>query len=34
LIAPWTHRRAQTEITILALFWIGFYAFYFVRFGW
>ena len=34
LISPWTHRRAWSEAGILALVWIGFYAFYFARFGW
>ena len=34
LIAPWTHRRAKMEITILVLFWISFYTFYFIHFGW
>jgi len=34
LLAPWTRRRAQIEIALLALVWVGFYLFYFVRFGW
>jgi hypothetical protein len=34
LIAPWTKRRVQTEMAILALFWVVFYAFYFAHFGW
>ena len=34
LLAPWTQRRARIEVAIHALLWIGFYAFYFVRFGW
>jgi membrane protein YqaA with SNARE-associated domain len=34
LIAPWTRRRAPIETTILALFWIGFYALYLAHFGW
>jgi hypothetical protein len=34
LIAPWTKQRAKIEMGILALFWIGFYTFYFVHFGW
>jgi membrane protein YqaA with SNARE-associated domain len=34
MIAPWTKRRAQTEMTVLALFWVVFYAFYFTHFGW
>jgi len=34
MIAPWTKRCAQTEMTILALFWVVFYAFYFAHFGW
>ena len=34
LIEPLTHHRAATEVLILAVIWIGFYAFYFTRFGW
>jgi membrane protein DedA with SNARE-associated domain len=34
LIAPWTQRRAPTEMFIWALFWTGFYALYFSHFGW
>jgi membrane protein YqaA with SNARE-associated domain len=34
LLAPWTRRRPQIELTILAVWWIGFYAFYFSHFGW
>lgn len=33
LIEPLTHHRAATEVLILAVIWIGFYAFYFTRFG-
>ncbi len=34
LIGPWTKRQVQTEMIILALFWIVFYALYFAHFGW
>ena len=34
LLAPWTRRRPQVEMAILAVFWIGFYVFYFSHFGW
>jgi membrane protein YqaA with SNARE-associated domain len=34
LISRWTDRRVSAEMTILAVVWIGFYAFYFSRFGW
>lgn len=34
LIEPLTHHRAATEVLILAVIWIGFYVFYFTRFGW
>jgi hypothetical protein len=33
LIEPLTHHRAATEMIILACLWIGFYVFYFTRFG-
>ncbi len=33
LIEPLTHHRAATEVLILAGVWIGFYVFYFTRFG-
>ena len=33
LIEPITHHRAVIEVTILAIIWIVFYAFYFSRFG-
>lgn len=33
LIEPLTHHRAPTEMLILACLWIGFYVFYFTRFG-
>lgn len=34
LIAPWTQRRAGTEMLILAVCWIAFYSVYFTTFGW
>jgi membrane protein YqaA with SNARE-associated domain len=34
LIEPFTHRRVSIEILILAVIWIAFYGFYFLRFGW
>lgn len=34
LIEPLTNHRAATEMLILAVVWIGFYFFYFTRFGW
>ena len=34
LMAPWTKRSAPVELTALALFWVGFYTFYFKHFGW
>ncbi len=34
LITPCTQHRASVEITVWALFWIGFYTFYFHRLGW
>jgi membrane protein YqaA with SNARE-associated domain len=34
LIARWTRQRARVELAVWALFWIGFYAFYFAAFGW
>ena len=34
LLAPWTKRRANVELTILILFWVTFYTFYFIHFGW
>jgi len=34
LIAPWTKRNASIELMILSVFWIGFYLFYFMHFGW
>ena len=34
LIAPWTQRRARTEMLILAVCWISFYSVYFAKFGW
>jgi membrane protein YqaA with SNARE-associated domain len=33
LIEPLTHHRAAIEVLILAVIWIGFYVFYFARFG-
>jgi len=33
LIEPLTHHRGATEALILACLWIGFYVFYFTRFG-
>jgi membrane protein YqaA with SNARE-associated domain len=33
LIEPLTHHRAAIEVMILAVIWIGFYVFYFTRFG-
>lgn len=33
LIEPLTHHRAAIEVLIVAVIWIGFYAFYFTRFG-
>ena len=34
LIAPWTQRRAGTEMLILAVCWIAFYSIYFAKLGW
>ena len=34
LLGPWTRRRPTTEMFIWALFWVGFYAWYFSHFGW
>jgi membrane protein YqaA with SNARE-associated domain len=34
VIEPLTHHRAAIEVLILASLWIGFYVFYFTRFGW
>lgn len=34
LLALWTHRRAAAEWTIVAIFWVAFYAWYFAHFGW
>jgi membrane protein YqaA with SNARE-associated domain len=34
ILEPLTHHRAQVEFAILAVIWIAFYAFYFLRFGW
>ncbi len=34
LIAPWTQRRARTEMMILAACWIAFYSIYFAKLGW
>jgi membrane protein YqaA with SNARE-associated domain len=34
IIEPMTERRASIEISILAIIWIAFYGFYFLRFGW
>ena len=34
VIEPATERRASIEISILAIIWIAFYGFYFLRFGW
>jgi membrane protein YqaA with SNARE-associated domain len=33
-IQPWTKRRVKTEMTILAIVWIVFYAVYFCVMGW
>jgi membrane protein YqaA with SNARE-associated domain len=34
IIAPWTKRSVSIELGILSVFWIGFYTFYFLHFGW
>jgi membrane protein YqaA with SNARE-associated domain len=34
LIRRWTGQRVSIEMAILASVWIGFYSFYFSRFGW
>jgi hypothetical protein len=34
LVAPLTRRRAAVEAGLLAVLWIGFYAFYFAELGW
>lgn len=34
LLSRWTGRRVPVEMLILAGVWIGFYSFYFSRFGW
>lgn len=34
LLRHWTRRRAALEIAILSALWLGFYCFYFNRFGW
>jgi membrane protein YqaA with SNARE-associated domain len=34
LLARWTQRRVGVELTILTIFWVAFYAFYFTHFGW
>jgi membrane protein YqaA with SNARE-associated domain len=34
MLAHWTQRRLGVELTILAIFWVAFYAFYFTHFGW
>ena len=34
IIEPFTKRRVRIEVLIFALVWIGFYSFYFSRFGW
>ena len=33
VIEPLTHHRAAIEISILSVFWVAFYSFYFIRFG-
>lgn len=33
-LARWTKRRPRNEALVLGVFWIGFYALYFLRFGW
>jgi len=34
MLAPWTRHRAQIEIALWSIYWIGFYLFYFLHFGW
>lgn len=34
LIEPLTDHRAAIETSILTIIWVGFYSFYFARFGW
>jgi membrane protein DedA with SNARE-associated domain len=34
ILSPWTRRRRRVEFTILAVFWLVFYAAYFAKFGW
>jgi len=34
LLSPLTHRPRAVEVTLLVVFWIALYAFYFSRFGW
>ncbi len=34
LLKPWTRGRAWVELSLLAIFWVAFYSFYFARFGW
>jgi hypothetical protein len=34
LIARWTRERPWIEVGAWAVFWLGFYAFYFAAFGW
>jgi membrane protein YqaA with SNARE-associated domain len=34
LLTPWTRHNARIEMTVLGILWAGFYALYFVRFGW
>lgn len=34
LIARWTRQRPRIEVWAWAVFWLGFYAFYFAAFGW
>jgi membrane protein YqaA with SNARE-associated domain len=34
LLVPLTKQRANVELAVVGVFWIGFYAFYFGRFGW
>jgi hypothetical protein len=33
VLAPWTGRRTIVEVPLYVFFWVAFYSFYFVRFG-
>jgi membrane protein YqaA with SNARE-associated domain len=33
-LGRWTRKRPRLEVTAWAVFWVGFYSFYFATFGW